>query len=38
MRVIIVNPPNLPFTNKSILAEPLDVLQIATIVKEKYER
>lgn len=37
MRVIVVNPPNKPFTNKSILAEPLDVLQIATIIKNKFE-
>ncbi len=37
MRIIVVNPPNKPFTNKSILAEPLDVLTIATIVKEKFD-
>ncbi len=37
MRVIVVNPPNKPFTNKSILAEPLDVLQIATIIKKRYD-
>ena len=36
MNILVVNPPNKPFTNKSILAEPIDVLQIATIVKEKY--
>ena len=36
MNILIVNPPNKPFTNKSILAEPIDVLQIATIIKEKY--
>ena len=36
MNILVVNPPNKPFTNKSILAEPLDVLQIATIIKEKY--
>ena len=36
MNILVVNPPNKPFTNKSILAEPIDVLQIATIIKEKY--
>lgn len=36
MNILVVNPPNKPFTNTSILAEPLDVLQIATIIKEKY--
>lgn len=37
MNILVVNPPNKPFTNKSILAEPIDVLQIATIIKEKNE-
>ena len=36
MNILVVNPPNRPFTNKSILAEPIDVLQIATIIKSKY--
>lgn len=36
MKILVINPPNKPFTNKSILAEPLDVLSIATIVKQKY--
>ncbi len=38
MNILVVNPPNKPFTNKSILAEPIDVLQIATIIKEKYSK
>ena len=37
MNILVVNPPNKPFTNKSILAEPIDVLQIATIIKNKYD-
>lgn len=37
MNILVVNPPNKPFTNETILAEPLDVLQIATVIKEKYE-
>lgn len=37
MNILVVNPPNNPFTNKSILAEPIDVLQIATIVKQKHQ-
>lgn len=36
MNILIVNPPNKPFTNKSILAEPIDILQIATIISKKY--
>ena len=36
MNILVVNPPNKPFTNDTILAEPLDVLQIATIIKAKY--
>ena len=36
MNILIVNPPNKPFTNSSILAEPIDVLQIATIIKKNY--
>lgn len=35
MNILVVNPANKPFTNKSILAEPLDVLQIATIINER---
>ena len=35
MNILVINPPNKPFTNKSILAEPLDVLLIATIIKQK---
>lgn len=36
MNILIINPPNKPFTNATILAEPLDVLQVATIIKEKH--
>ncbi len=36
MSIIVINPPNKPFTNSSILAEPLDVLQVATIIKGKF--
>lgn len=36
INILVINPPNKPFTNETILAEPLDVLQIATIIKEKY--
>lgn len=37
MNVLVVNPANKPFTNRSILAEPLDVLQTATIINEKID-
>lgn len=36
MNILVVNPANKPYTNKSILAEPIDVLQIATIIYDKY--
>ena len=36
MNVLIVNPANKPYTNRFILAEPLDVLQIATIIEKKF--
>ncbi len=36
MNILVINPPNKPFTNSSILAEPIDVLQLATIIKKKY--
>ncbi len=36
MNILVINPPNKPFTNTSILAEPIDVLQVATIIKKKY--
>jgi hypothetical protein len=35
--IIVVNPPNKPFTNPGILAEPIDVLGIATIVKREFK-
>lgn len=36
MNILVVNPANKPFTNRSILAEPLDVLQIATIINKRF--
>lgn len=38
MNILVVNPPNKPFTNSTLLAEPLDVLQIATVIKQKYKQ
>lgn len=35
MNILVINPANKPFTNGSILAEPLDVLQIATVINKK---
>jgi radical SAM superfamily enzyme YgiQ (UPF0313 family) len=32
VRVLVINPPNMPFTEKGILIEPIDVLGIATYV------
>lgn len=37
MNILVINPANKPFTNRSILAEPIDVLNIATIIKEEYQ-
>ncbi len=36
MNILVINPANKPFTNKSIIAEPIDVLNIATIIKKEY--
>ncbi len=36
MNIIVINPGNKPYTNKTIVAEPLDVLMIATIIEKKY--
>lgn len=36
MNILVVNPPNKPFTNETLLAEPLDVLQIATVIKQRF--
>lgn len=36
MNILVVNPPNNPFTNASILAEPIDVLQVATIIRNEF--
>lgn len=36
MNIVVINPANKPYTNKSIVAEPLDVLMIATIIEKKY--
>ena len=33
MKVLFINPPNTPFTPKSILIEPIDVLTLASYVK-----
>jgi radical SAM superfamily enzyme YgiQ (UPF0313 family) len=35
--ILVINPPNNPFTNKSIIAEPLDVLEIGTIINRRYK-
>ena len=37
MRILVINPPNKPFTNSTIIAEPIDILQIATVVQEEYK-
>ena len=36
MNILVINPPNSPYTNRSILAEPIDVLQVATIINDKF--
>lgn len=37
MKILVLNPPNKPFTNKSIMAEPLDVLQLATVISQRFD-
>lgn len=36
MNILIINPPNKPATNPSILAEPIDCLQLATLIKQHH--
>lgn len=33
MRIVVINPPNTPFTEKSILIEPIDILTLSTYIK-----
>ena len=37
MNVLVINPPNIPFTNSSLLAPPLDVLEVATLIKKHFK-
>ena len=34
MRVLVLNPPNQPFTDPSLLIEPIDILTLATLIRE----
>ncbi len=38
MNILVINPPNKPFTNSTLIGEPLDVLQIATVIKERFSK
>lgn len=35
MKVLFINPPNTPFTSHKLLIEPIDILTVATIVKDQ---
>lgn len=37
MNILVINPPNVPFTNASLLAPPLDVLELATLIKTNFK-
>lgn len=37
MNILVINPPNVPFTNSSLLAPPLDVLELATLIKTNFK-
>lgn len=37
MNILVLNPPNVPFTNTSLLAPPLDVLSLATLIKTNFK-
>ncbi len=37
MNVLVMNPPNIPFTNSSLLAPPLDVVGLATLIKKYFD-
>lgn len=34
MKILVINPPNVPFTDPSLLIEPIDVLTIATFLRK----
>lgn len=34
MKVLVINPPNMPFTDKNLLIEPIDDLTLATYIRE----
>jgi hypothetical protein len=35
MHILIINPPNIPFTEPSILIEPIDILTLATYLQQQ---
>ena len=37
MNILVLNPPNVPFTSTSLLAPPLDVLSLATLIKTNFK-
>ena len=34
MNILVINPPNIPFSEKKLLIEPIDVITLATYLKE----
>ena len=32
-KILFINPPNIPFTSKGILIEPIDIIHLATFTK-----
>ncbi|MBT5022417.1 hypothetical protein HON01_06330, partial [Candidatus Woesearchaeota archaeon] len=34
MNILVINPPNKPFTERSLLIEPIDVLGIASYLQQ----
>lgn len=34
-KILLINPPNKPYTEKNLLIEPIDVLTIATYIQQE---
>ena len=34
MNILLINPPNVPFTERELLIEPIDIISLATYIQE----
>ena len=35
MNILLINPPNIPYSEHELLIEPIDIISLATYLKEK---